>query len=634
MRDFREEIETAIEAGRAQQAAGLLAELWRRDAGPAAAGFVIRCFERLRGAVPLTPVRLAILRSFTVEPLVPLVRAHGLVSGLDIAIHTGEFNTWAQEVLADQDSALYQFAPDVVILAVETRDIAPELWPGAGEFESGSGGSIADGVADRVMAQLRGTVAAFRQRSQASLIVHNFETPDWPAEGLLDAQTSHGQAAAIARINAGLRRIAEEHRGVYLLDYDGLAARRGRHNWRDEKRWLSTRLPIRARHLTTLATEWLRFLHPLAGRIAKALAVDLDNTLWGGVVGEDGINGIQLSAEYPGAAYQSLQRALLDLHRRGILLAVASKNNHDDAMEAIERHPGMLLRPRHFAALRINWQEKAQNLREIAAELNLGLDAIAFLDDNPVERQRMREASPEVMVIEPSADPMDLARAVREFAPFERLSLSEEDRRRGEYYASDRQRVELETTAASREDFYRSLQQHAELAPVNAATLARVAQLTQKTNQFNLTTKRYTEAQLQALANQTGWRVLSIRVRDRYCDNGLVGVAITHDSGHDYGTICEIDTFLLSCRVIGRTVETALLAHLCEQARARGCRTVEGWFVPTKKNAPARDFYASHGFEVAEENGAGLRYRLDLSSATVTRPPWIEVHAPQDPVPA
>jgi FkbH-like protein len=318
----------------------------------------------------------------------------------------------------------------------------------------------------------------------------------------------------------------------------------------------------------------------------------------------------------------------------------------------------MLLRARHFAALRINWQEKAQNLREIAAELNLGLDAIAFLDDNPVERQRMREAAPEVMVIEPGdspagagdsrvggrpgSDPMALARAVREFPPFERLTLSDEDRRRGEYYASDRQRAQLETTAASREDFYRSLQQHAELSAVNPATLARVAQLTQKTNQFNLTTKRYSEAQILALANQPGWRVLSIRVRDRYCDNGLVGVAITHDSD----ATCEIDTFLLSCRVIGRTVESALLAHLCEQARARGCRAVEGWFLPTRKNAPARDFYASHGFAVAERNAAqnatrnndetsgAVRYRLDLATGAVQRPPWIEVHAPEDPVPA
>ncbi len=622
--ELRSQVDRLIESGRALEAAYSLAELWRAEAGPATAGFVLKRFERLRGQIPFTSARVAILRSFTVEPLAPLFRAETLISGIDVTLHTGEFNAWAQEIL-DENGALYSFAPTVVILAVATRDIAPELWPDAGEFELNSG----DTIANRVITQLQGIIEAFRKRSQASLIVHNFEVPDIPSAGIFDAQSTGGQIAAITRINAALRAMAGEHRGVYVLDYDGLAARHGRRNWRDEKRWLTTRLPIRAQHLAALPAEWVKYLHPLVGRIAKVLAVDLDNTLWGGVIGEDGMAGIELCGEYPGAAYQSLQRALLDLHRRGILLAIASKNNRDDAMEAIEQHPGMLVRAGHFAAMRINWQDKAQNLREIAAELNLGLDAIAFLDDNPVERQRVRESAPEVMVIECGTDPMDLARAVREFPGFERLALSEEDRRRGEYYAADRQRAELETVSGSREDFYRSLQQQAELAPVSPATLARVAQLTQKTNQFNLTTKRYSEPQITALASQPEWRVLSIRVRDRYCDNGLVGVAITRDCGG----ACEIDTFLLSCRVIGRTVETALLAYLCEQARARGCRTLEGWFLQSKKNAPAREFYPSHGFAAAEEKDGGVRYRLDLVNGGIESPPWIEVRT-LDAVPA
>ena len=258
----------------------------------------------------------------------------------------------------------------------------------------------------------------------------------------------------------------------------------------------------------------------------------------------------------------------------------------------------------------------------MAAELSLGLDAFAFLDDNPVERQQMRENAPEVMVIEYSGDPMDLARAVREFPALERLSLSEEDRSRADYYAADRMRAELETTSGSREDFYRSLEQQAELAPVNASTLARVAQLTQKTNQFNLTTRRYTETQVSEMAANPAWRVLSIRLRDRYADNGLVGVAITCDRAG----VCEIDSFLLSCRVIGRTVETALLAYLCEQARARGCHLVEGWFLPTKKNAPAKDFYPSHGFSAFEITDiGGIRYGLDLTTSTVESSPWIEL---------
>ena len=564
----------------------------------------------------LSAARVAILRSFTVEPMVPLLRAHALVSGIDAAVFVGEFNSWTQEIL-DPHSPLYAFAPSVAILAVATRDLVPELWPDAGGFEVGSG----DALAERGIARLRGALVAFRKNSQAALIVHNLEVPEIASTGIFDAQSGTGQVEAIHKINAALKTLAAEFRGVYVLDYDGLVARHGRRNWRDDKRWLTTRLPMKVAYLPVVVDEWVRYLVPIAGRLAKVLAVDLDNTMWGGVIGEDGMAGIQLSGEHPGAGYQALHRALLDLKRRGILLAIASKNNLEDAMEAIEQHEGMLVRKRDFAAWRINWKDKASNLRELAAELNLGLDSVAFLDDNPVERQHMRENAPEVMVIEWNGDPMDLARAVREFAPFERLSLSEEDRNRADYYAADRMRAELETTSASPQDFYKSLAQQAELAPVSPSTLARVAQLTQKTNQFNLTTRRYTETQITGMANDPAWRVLSIKVRDRYADNGLVGVAITCDRDG----ACEIDTFLLSCRVIGRTVETALLAYLCEQARSRGCHLVEGWFLPTKKNTPAKDFYASHNFAVLESAVKGIRYGLDLTKSTVETSPWIEL---------
>jgi FkbH-like protein len=371
----------------------------------------------------------------------------------------------------------------------------------------------------------------------------------------------------------------------------------------------------------------MRFLAPLSGRVAKAIAVDLDNTLWGGVIGEDGLAGIQVGPEYPGAAYQALQQALLDLTARGILLAIASKNNPQEAMEALGAHPGMLLRPEHFAAMRINWKEKSESLREIAAELNIGLDAIAFLDDNPVERQRVREEAPEAMVVELPADTMAYARAVRDYPAFERLALSEEDRQRTKYYTAERQRAALAQTAASREEFYRSLDQEAEIAPVDPLTFARTAQLTQKTNQFNLTTRRYTEQQIEELTRRPGWEVLTINVRDRYADNGLVGVAITHDEREVEGEVCEIDTFLLSCRVIGRTVETALLAYLAEEARERGAQRLEGWFLPTKKNAPARDFYRDHGFRLLSETEAGQHWGLDLAGAVPRCPEWVRLIA-------
>jgi FkbH-like protein len=612
--NLRREIEELLGAGQWTKAIACLGILWEREASPALAGFVFSVYKELRNRVERKPHRFAILRSFTVEPIVPILKACAFTSSIDLTIHLGEFNAYTQELL-DGDSPLYTFHPETVVLAVQTRDIAPELWKT----------SVGRDVANRVSDQFAGLVRAFRARTHANLVIHSLEMPLSAAQGVYESQLIENQAWAVESINHNLRRLAGEFRGVYILDYDALVARHGREHWGDARKWLTVRLPIAAANLIWMAREWMRFLAPLAGRVAKVVAVDLDNTLWGGVIGEDGMAGIQVGPEYPGAAYQALQQALLDLTGRGILLAIASKNNLADAMEALRTHPGMLLRPEHFATMRIDWNEKSQNLREIAAELNLGLDAIAFVDDNPVERQRVREEVPEVMVVELPDDPMAYARAVRDYPAFERLAISEEDRQRTKYYAADRQRAALEQGAGSREDFYRSLEQEAEITPVHTLTLGRMAQLTQKTNQFNLTTKRYTDQQIEELARRPDWQVLSIKVRDRYADNGLVGVAITHD----HGDICEIDTFLLSCRVIGRTVETALLAYLAEEARERGLRRLEGWFLPTKKNAPAREFYREHGFRLLEEKipegVPGELWTLDLADKTLRCPDWVRL---------
>jgi len=614
--DLRAEIDALIAQGTFDIAGRRLAELWRRDPASGTASFVISRFDELRDKLALTKFKLAILRSFTVEPIVPLLRAEAFGYGIDLEVHVGDFNTYVQDIL-DGQSSLYRFAPNAVVLAVHTDQAAPEL----GRDFADLAPEAAQQVAERVVRGYEQWIAAFRKQSQAALIIHALERPSSPSLGILDSQSDAGQSGLIRQINRELRRIAEGFRGVYTLDYDALVARHGSEHWQDERKWLTARLPIAAGYLLQMAREWMRFIVPLSGRTAKVLVVDLDNTLWGGVIGEDGMAGIKVGPEYPGAAYQALQRALLDLSRKGILLAICSKNNLDDAMEALEQHPGMLVRAKHFAALRINWTDKAQNLREIAKELNVGIDALAFLDDNPFEREQVRAALPEATVIDLPKNPLEYASAVRNCAAFERLTLSAEDQQRTEMYAAQKQRAGAEQSFQSKEDFFRFLEQEAELEPVSDLTLARVAQLTQKTNQFNLTTRRYTEPQVAEMAKQPEWHIFSIRVRDRFGDHGLVGVAIAHDEGEQ----CEVDTFLLSCRVIGRTVETALLAHLAESAAQRGCKRLVGWFLPTKKNAPARDFYPQHGFERQETNGAGSLWTLDLQSSTLRCPDWIKL---------
>jgi FkbH-like protein len=617
---LRNEADELIAAGNAGEAARRLAELLRADGGSAAASFAVSRYERLRGQLPLVPYRVALLRSFTLEPLVPLLRAACFAAGIDIAVHVGDFNAYAQEML-DPDSTLYRFAPDAVILAAQTRDLAPDLWHDFPRLEEDERRV----VTARVSGNFHDCINAFLQHGRAHLILHALEEPAAPGLGLLDnARDANGQLATVRRINDELRRLASTSNSIHLLEYDALIARHGRAHWHDERKWLAARMPLAAGSLPHLVKEWMRFLRPLTGRVAKVVAVDLDNTLWGGVVGEDGIGGLKLGAEYGGAAYVEVQRALLDLKARGLLLCLCSKNNPAEAVEAIETHPAMLLHMKDFAAARVNWNDKAESLRELAAELNIGIDAFAFVDDNPVEREHVRAQLPEVHVVELPASPEGFARALREEAAFERLTLSDEDRARTGYYAAERERAALQGRTTTREDFLRSLAQEAEVSPVTRETLARAAQLTQKTNQFNLTTRRYTEQQLADLLSRADWHACTMRLRDRFGDNGIVGLALARTDADAW----ELDSFLLSCRVIGRTVETALLAHLVETARAQGATRLVGRYLPTRKNAPAKDFYVAHGFAlVSEQADGGSLWSLDLARQTVECPAWIRLVA-------
>ena len=492
---LRQEIDRHIASNAAALAAARLGELWQKEASPSTAGFVVSRYERLRSCMSLLSHRAFILRSFTIEPVIPLLRAAAFVNGIDLIVQTGDFNAYAQEIL-DPASRLYQFEPDIGIWALQTRDIAPELWEQYADLSPAE----TTAIISRVVTLFRDLIQAFRSHSQAPLIVHTLEMPALASQGILDRQLEASQAAAVEQINSELRNLAKAHIGVYILDYDALIARHGRMRWYDERKWLVMRMPIAAEHLMDVANEWLRFVHPLVGKVCKVLVTDLDNTLWGGVVGEDGVEGIKVDSDYPGAAYRTLQRTMLDLYRRGIILAICSKNNLSDAMAVLESHQDMLLRPQHFAALRINWDDKVENLRAIAAELKVGIDTLAFLDDNPVERARVRAELPAVTVIELPDDSMGYAQALRNTPVFERLSLSSEDHERGRYYAEQRQRLELERNVASLEGFYEALQQEVKIAPVSSETLVRVAQLTQKTNQFNLTTRRYSEQQIAEMA--------------------------------------------------------------------------------------------------------------------------------------
>ncbi|HXU80834.1 MAG TPA: HAD-IIIC family phosphatase [Polyangia bacterium] len=620
MSDELTRIDDAFARQQAAEAVSFLRQYFQRNPTLAAARAVTERLEKHDAPADRRRCKAFFLRSFTLEPMLPLLRAWALLHGVDLQPQVGEFNAYPQELL-DPGSALYTSEPDVVFLAVQTRDLLPDLW----ERSAGLGAAQTQALVEQALANLQSWVGLFRERSRAHLVLFDLALPGWPSAGLLDAQSPDGQSGKILWLNQQLRALAAAHTGVTVLPFEALVARIGRERFYDERKWLTARMPVAAGALWPLACECTRMLLLLMGKVCKALVVDLDNTLWGGIVGEDGPHGIKIGAEYPGAAFRAFQRAILDLYERGVILAVASKNNPADAMEVIEKHPGMLLRPQHFSSLQISWTEKAQSLRAIAAELNIGIDAVAFVDDNPVEREHVRISVPEVYVIDLPTDAMGYAEALRSVPVFERTVLTSEDRARGALYAAERARTSLEKASGSVEEFYRSLEMSMTIGSATPGAVARIAQLTQKTNQFNLTTRRYDEQQIVDFAGRPEMGVYSCAVKDKFGDNGLVGVAITKQEG----AVWEIDTFLLSCRVIGRTVETAFLAHLAEQARAAGARTLRGWYLPTKKNPPAKDFYSRHQFTAISETESGVLWEMDLAKGQITCPPWITMTVAQ-----
>lgn len=614
----RGELLSSVERGETFHAIQAARALLHEDPGIRQLSFIRKVLESAAAQrLSLRPFRVALLSSFSIEFIHSALIAHGFLNKLRIEIYQSGFGQFQQEIL-DPRSGLYAFSPDAAILAVEGRDLVPALYqyyldsPKTGIERAVSAAS--DGVAT--------LVRAFRKNSPASFLIHNFALPVWRRLGILDGQVGVGQAQAIHRLNEALQTTCRGAAGTYVVDYAGLVNRYGALHWYDERMDHYAKAPIAQTMLGHLAAEHMKFFRGLTGQTKKCLVLDLDNTLWGGILGEEGITGIQLGPNYPGSAYVAFQEEVLNLRRRGVILAVASRNNPADAEEVFANHPHMVLKKEHFANLEVNWKPKSESLIRIAETLGIGLEHIVVVDDNPAECQQIVCALPEVTAIPLPKQPELYVRALLQGGLFDTPTISAEDRRRAELYQQRAQAEALRVQSGSLEEFYRSLRMKVVFSPVGDASLARAAQLTRKTNQFNVTTIRYSEAELSPRMADPNWLLTTVTVQDRFGDNGIVGLMMARIEVDQL----EIDTFLLSCRVIGRTIETAMLAYLCEQAVRRGIKFVRGRVRPTAKNLPARDVFERHGFkrsDAAELDGSS--WTLDVEPHTIPRPEWIRV---------
>lgn len=577
----------------------------------------IRSQTEARPPTSLQPLRIALLSSFSLELIEDSLWAHGLLEGLDLQIHWTGFDLYQQQIL-DPGSALYRKAPDVVVLAVEGQRWAPGLYDDFLREGWRNGDATVQAALDEVAALLR----EFRERSTAPVLFHALVPPRFPQFGVLDTLDTQGQTRLIARVNQGLAELAREIQGFYPIDLETIIRDTGYQKWYDPRLAFIARSPIARSAMDDLARLYMRYLRALTGRSRKCLVLDLDNTLWGGILGDEGPLGVELGSEYPGSAYVAFQHALLGLHQRGVLLAIASKNNAGDVDEIFQRNAAMVLKPEHFSSMQIHWEPKSLSLERLARTLDLGLEHMVLVDDDPAECAQVAAALPQVTTITLPKQPERYVEALMRDGWFDSLSLSAEDLRRSNLYRQLAAGERLRQTTGSLEDYYRRLQMTVYLAPVNDASLARAAQLSQKTNQFNTTTRRYTEADIAQRLTSTEWRTVTGRVTDRFGDNGIVCLAMARIRG----TVLEIDTFLLSCRVIGRSVETAILHHLATLARAASARTIEGEIIATKRNGPVRDLYQRHGFSAIDSGqGDSIRWLLALAGKTIPVPAWLQI---------
>jgi FkbH-like protein len=599
------------ESGRPAEAHGTLNRLVELDPCAATATFAHRERGKL-GELPGRPVRIALLSSYVLDPLIPFLDIECRRAGLAPTFYVAPFNQYTQQVL-DTSSDLYSFGPEIVFLALDLEDLFPAIRraPSIEELARSR---------DEIRVTIATLVQDLHTRCNALIVVHELAFAGRSPHGILDNRRGDGLSRWIEDLNRDLaQELHSPH--TFLLPLREVLGRAGLDGGQSRKLHYLAGMRHGDAALRELARCSMRYVKPLRGLTRKCVVVDLDGTLWGGVVGEVGPEGIQLGPTAPGIEFVELQEALLNLTKRGILLAICSKNNPDDVMPVLRKHKHMVLREEHFSVVRINWRNKAENLAEIAEELNIGLDALVFIDDNPAERELIRQMLPEVLTVELPRDASQFRSTLEDLTDFELLALTREDELRASQYQANRRRQTLERSSGSLNDYLHSLEMRAEIARAGAHHVPRLVQMFNKTNQFNTTTKRYQAPDVERFLASPEHRVYVLEVADRFGDHGLVGATIVSEERAAW----RIDSFLLSCRAMELSVETVLLKRICDAASRRDVPRLVGEFVPTTKNGPTADFYSRHGFRLDGESKRIQAWVLDPRVDRIEDPAWIAV---------
>jgi len=543
-------------------------------------------------------VRIALLSDAATQQFLPLLKALLSENAVTAEIYEAPFDAMELEVL-NPAAGLYAFKPDVVVLIHSTQALRARY------YEHGMSAEF-----DR-MSRIWDALAA---GGVVRIVQCNFPLPYERPFGQFDQKVHQSLYAETRLLNSRIAQAAGERADVLVCDIESIASYVGRKHWFDERLWDMSKTFCRLEFLPHAAQAMVDLVLAGQGRMVKCVILDLDNTLWGGVVGDLGPMDVEIGPHGDGEAFYRLQKFLLSLKKRGILLAVCSKNDLANALAVFDQNPGMVLKRDDIAVFAVNWDNKADNIRSIRDTLEIGFDSLLFLDDNAFERNLVRNFLPEVIVPELPDDPADYVRAVSELNLFETTAFSAEDAARAELYRQEAGRRQAQSSYTDVTEFLKSLNMQITLGRFERSQIGRISQLFLRSNQFNLTTHRYTEAECTAMMEDESCIPLCASLSDRFGDHGLISIVVAWPQGD----LMRISDWLMSCRVLGRGVEQYLMNHLLSMARARSLSRVSGEYLPSAKNGMVKDFWRNFGFE----NTAGNLWEIEVS-AYVPTTTWI-----------
>ncbi len=541
--------------------------------------------------------KVAFVSTSTMNGIKESLRAQSTKHNLIVDVYQSEYNQFAQEIL-HKNSNLYKFNPEVVFLHLDTRTLSGENFfnPNDPSFDVFAWQSDTFNLFQNLIAKLI--------ESKKKVVVSLLESPDINPLGIMEASTA-GLTRAVNGLNLMLMSLSDEQENVFLFDYDNFLGKIGKKNTFDNKLYYLADIRLKTNFLSALARELAIFLKALYVTPKKCLVLDLDNTLWGGVIGEAGIEGIDLGPDPAGRSFMEFQQYILSLHNRGIILAINSKNNMEDALNVIKNHPHMILKEENFAAMEINWDDKVKNLKSLASQINIGLDSMVFLDDDDYNREMVRNFLPEVAVVDLPKEFSKYVSTLDGLDYFSTLKITDEDIKKGKMYAQEKQRKNLQENSTDLTEYLALLEMECLIKIDDKENIQRIAQMTQKTNQFNMTTKRYSEEDIDKFIEDENSFVITLSLSDKYGEYGTTGLAIiTQDSEW------IIDTFLLSCRILGRSAENALMSEVISLARSKRATEIFGSFIKTEKNIVAEDAFERLGFQ--KHNDEILNWRFSL----------------------